>query len=140
MTEFSLFATSRLSLALCIPNVYVSKPRDIFPSGRALEWIEMKRSALFRLAMAALSLNSMKTSVLRVYITFTSGQFRSTYLPKASATLRFTSFSSALTPRVPGSLPPCPASMTSVKLGAATTIAAHRHQPHTIIHILFIIN
>ena len=33
ITEFSRFATSRLSAARCIPSVYVSNPRDIFPAG-----------------------------------------------------------------------------------------------------------
>ena len=116
MTEFSRIATSRLSLARCIPSVYASKPRAIRPAGNAFVCTEMNKSALFRLAILARSCNGMNTSVLRVYITLTSPQLLSTYLPKAKATFRLMSFSREYAPNAPVSWPPCPASITRTNL------------------------
>src|SRR5574344_326515 len=76
--------------------------------------MEIKRSALLRLAISALWWSGMNTSVLRVYITFTLEQLFSTNRPKASATLRLIFFSLEKAPIAPASCPPCPGSMTSV--------------------------
>ena len=103
MTAFSRCAALSFSPARRIPMVYVSMPRAMRPLGRELVCMEIKMSALFLLAIFARSCSGTNTSVLRVYTTFTSGQQRSTYLPKASATLRFMFFSSEKAPRAPAS-------------------------------------
>ena len=64
--------------------------------------------------MVALSCNSTKTSVFRVYTTLTSFMFSSIYLPNCIATASVTSFSFVFLPWQPGSFPPCPASITTV--------------------------
>ena len=75
MTEFSRLATSRLASDLARPNVQVDAPLAVRLLASALVWIEMNRSALASLAISARRFRGIKTSRVRVYTTFTSGQF-----------------------------------------------------------------
>ena len=115
MTEFSRLATSRLASDLARPNVQVDAPLAVRLLASALVWIEMNRSALASLAISARRFRGIKTSRVRVYTTFTSGQFFCICLPSLSATFRFMFFSLEILPMAPGSCPPCPASMTTTK-------------------------
>ena len=75
MTEFSRLATSRLASDLARPNVQVDAPLAVRLLASALVWIEMNKSALASLAISARRFRGIKTSRVRVYTTFTSGQF-----------------------------------------------------------------
>ena len=92
MTEFSRLATSRLASDLARPNVQVDAPLAVRLLASALVWIEMNRSALASLAISARRFRGIKTSRVRVYTTFTSGQFFCICLPSLSATFRFMFF------------------------------------------------
>ena len=78
----------------------------------ALAWIERKRSAPSRLAMAVRSSSGMKTSVSRVITTSMPGCFSSSFCTR-SATSSVSSASLMPLPCAPGSWPPWPASMTT---------------------------
>ena len=77
--------------------------------------IDIKRLALALLAISARSCRATNLSVERVYTTRVSLQLRSMSRPNFSATLRLMFFSFPLRPIAPGSCPPCPASITTVK-------------------------
>ena len=66
----------------------------------------MNKSAFARLAMLARSISGMNSSVFRVYITRTSGQFVSISLPNFNAIFKATSFSLESEPKHPVSCPP----------------------------------
>ena len=73
-----------------------------------LQCTDIKRSALLRFAIFALSFSSTKTSVLLVYTTFTSGYSAFILSPKSFDMFR-TMFFSAVDfdfPGAPGSFPP----------------------------------
>ena len=78
--------------------------------------MEIKRSAFALLAMSARLSNGTNMSDLRVYMTFTSGQFCSTSWPNFLATDKLMFFSLEKRPMAPGSFPPWPASMTKTNL------------------------
>ena len=133
ITAFSFLATSRLSSVRCRPRVYVSVPRTVRPLATEFVWMEMKRSALALLAICARLSNPTNTSDFRVYTIFTSGQLAWMSFPNFRATFRLMVFSLPRLPMAPGSRPPCPGSITTVKsLPSALTLTKGRadHRQH----------
>ena len=82
--------------------------------------MEIKRSALALFPISVRPFNVTKTSLLRVYITFVSEQFRCIILPNFKAMSRLIFFSCNRFATAPGSLPPCPASITTTNLSFAS--------------------
>ena len=138
MTEFSLFSTSRLVSAVLRLRVYDCTPMGWRLGERSMALVCMltKRLAPALLAISARPESVTNTSVLRVYITLTSGQFCSSSLPTFSAIARFISFSRLVlgTPTAPASLPPCPASSTTMNLPSSAMRRMGAPNRHTIRH------
>ena len=114
MALFSRIATLRLLANLERPSTYVSVPCTEVV-GALLTWMLSISEALCLLAKSALACNPTNTSVSRVKSTRTSGWEALIFFPTSFATARVISFSLPPLPTVPGSLPPCPASITTEK-------------------------
>ena len=87
----------------------------------ALQCRLMKRSPSHWFAKFARWRSSMKTSLLRVSFTLKPSSAR--FLRKSFATARTISFSWDFLPEAPGSLPPCPGSITMVRTSRVPAIS-----------------